>query len=305
MPDKKIKIIVNPNADFGRGYHSAAELRPVIEEFGGADWAGTVYPTHAVELAKSAAQEGYKIIVAAGGDGTIHEVVNGLMQIPAESRPQLGVVPIGSGNDFSHSLGMDTRPAYALRQILTGQVHKIDVGHVSDDHGRSEYFSNATGIGFDATVGFRFRKMKFLRGFLGYLVAVIQTVMIDNDAPVLKITTDNQSWEEGTLMLVICNGPREGGGFMVAPDALSDDGVFNYASICQVSRFMMFRLIPEVMKGTHGRFSQVRMGKLTRIDLESDRPLSIHMDGEIFSGIGVDVRKLSLEIIPAAIEVVS
>jgi YegS/Rv2252/BmrU family lipid kinase len=305
MPEKKIKLIVNPNADFGRGYHSAAELRPVIEEFGGADWAGTVYPTHAIELAITAAQQGYELVIAAGGDGTIHEVVNGLMQVPAASRPKLGIVPLGSGNDFSHSIGMNTRPAYALRQILTGQARKIDVGRLSDDRGRTEYWTNAAGIGFDATVTIRFRKMKYLRGFLAYLVAVIQTVMVNNDAPFLRISTDNQTWEEGTMMLVVCNGPREGGGFLVAPDALPDDGVFDFASIRQVSRLMMFRLVPEVMRGTHGRFSQVRTGKLTHLSLESDRPLYIHMDGEIFSGFGVDVRKLSIEIIPGGIEILS
>jgi diacylglycerol kinase (ATP) len=81
MPQHKVKLIVNPNADMGQAWRNAADLRPVVEEFGGADWTGTVYPTHAIELARQAAEEGYELIISAGGDGTAHEVINGLMQV--------------------------------------------------------------------------------------------------------------------------------------------------------------------------------------------------------------------------------
>jgi diacylglycerol kinase family enzyme len=121
---------------------------------------------------------------------------------------------------------------------------------------------------------------------------------------VLKVETDQESWEEGTIMLVLCNGPREGGGFMVAPDARPDDGILHYASVCKVSRPMMFRLVPEVMKGTHGKFKQVRMGSFHKMNLTSDRPLYIHTDGETFSGFGTDVRQFSFEILPNALQVI-
>jgi diacylglycerol kinase family enzyme len=138
-----------------------------------------------------------------------------------------------------------------------------------------------------------------------YLVAVIQTIMKDNDAPRMQVVTDQERWEEKLLLLTLCNGPREGGGFLIQPQARIDDGVFHYASISQVSRLMMFRLVPEVMKGTHGRFKQVRMGQFNKLSIESDRPLYIHMDGEIIAGFGVDMRQLEVEILPAALEVVS
>jgi diacylglycerol kinase family enzyme len=118
------------------------------------------------------------------------------------------------------------------------------------------------------------------------------------------VETDQESWDGPTVMFVMCNGPREGGGFLVAPDARPDDGIFQYASIGKVSRLMMFRLIPEVMKGTHGRFKQVRMGKFHKMSLTSDRPLYIHTDGEIFSGFGTDVKQISFEILPEALQVV-
>ncbi len=91
---------------------------------------------------------------------------------------------------------------------------------------------------------------------------------------------------------------------MIAPDAVNTDGLLHYAMINKVSRAMMFRLVPEVMNGTHGRFKQVRMGSLKTMTLKSDRPLFIHIDGEIFADFGSDVRELKIEVLHQAIEVV-
>lgn len=302
MPAHRVKLIVNPNADLGRAWQAASDLRPIVEEFGGADWSGTVYPTHATELAYQAAMDGYELLIAAGGDGTVHEVINGLMRAPQDRRPHLGIVPLGSGNDFSNAVGMDRRPAFAMRQVFTGSPQRLDIGRMTDDHGREEYWDNTVGIGFDATVTIRSRRFKMVRGFLIYLFAVVQTIILNHEAAKMQITTDRERWQDETLMLVACNGGQEGGGFKVAPEAALDDAVFNYAAIGKVSRPMMFRLLPEVMKGTHGRFRQVRMGQFLKMDVVSDRPMYIHTDGEIFSGFGMDVRQIKLEILPAALE---
>ncbi len=152
MPVHRVKLIVNPNADLGRARHGAADLRPIVEEFGGADWSGTVYPTHAVELARQAGEQGHELVIAAGGDGTVHEVVNGLMQIPRDRRPLLGVIPLGSGNDFSHAIGIDPRPQYALRQIFTGKPKAVDIGRYHDGLARHEYFTNTIGIHTDGEI---------------------------------------------------------------------------------------------------------------------------------------------------------
>lgn len=304
MPNHSRKLIVNPNADLGRAWRLASDLRPIVDQFGGADWSGTVYPTHAGELAYQAALEGYELVVAVGGDGTVHEVVNGLMQIPAADRPRLGVVPLGSGNDFAYAIGMQPEPDAALRQILTGQPKRIDVGSLKDEQGRLEYWNNALGIGFDAVVTIRSRRFPYLRGFLVYFLAVLQAIVLDHNAPNMRVRTDREDWEEPTIMLTVCNGPREGGGFLVAPEANPGDGEFHYAGIGRVSRPMMLRLLPEVMRGTHAGFRPVRMGRLTRLEIRSDGPLYIHTDGEIYAGLGMDIRNIQAEIIPGAIEVV-
>ena len=302
MPNHRTKLIINPNADLGNAWRRASDLRPVVEEHGGADWTGTVYPTHATELARQAAEDGYERIIAIGGDGTVHEVINGLMLIPAERRPQLGIVPIGTGNDFAHSAGIEKIPELAIKNALTGSPKKVDVALVEDGHGRREYWHNTLGIGFDATINLRSRKIPVLHGFMVYLIAVFQTILLNHDAARMAVRTDQEEWEQDLLMIVLCNGPREGGGFLVAPEARIDDGWLHYASIGKVSRPMMFRLVPEVMRGTHGRFSSVKLGQFRNFSLRADRPLHIHTDGEVFAGFGTNVRTLNVEIAPGAIE---
>lgn len=305
MPKHKTKLIINPNANMGSAWRIAADLRSIVEEFGGADWSGTVYPTHAIELAKQAAEEGYELVIAVGGDGTVHEVINGIMQVPAEKRPRMGVVPLGSGNDFAFGIGMKEDPFEALHQIFTGEARSIDLARLEDNRGRVEYIDNSIGIGFDATVTIRSHQLPILRGFAMYLVAVLQTIAKDHNPAFLEFESDQETWEGKTTMLVMCNGPREGGGFMVAPDAVNNDGIFHYASIGDVSRAFMLRLVPEVMKGTHGRFDKVRMGSFKTVAIKANKPLFIHVDGEVFAGFGTDVHELKLEVLPGALEIVT
>ncbi|MBA4380715.1 MAG: hypothetical protein C0393_08600 [Anaerolinea sp.] len=216
----------------------------------------------------------------------------------------MGVVPVGSGNDFAHAAGIPIEPAAALRQALRGESRSIDLGLLKEETGRSEYFDNTLGISFDTVVTLRSHKLPILRGFLMYLTAVIQTIIIDFDPARMHIETEKDAWDENSVMLVVCNGPREGGGFLVAPAAKPDDGILHYASIGDIGRLMMFRLVPEVMKGTHGRFKCVRMGDCRKMTLKSEKPLYIHLDGEIYTGFGSNVRDLSIEVVPEALRVV-
>ncbi|HTP02003.1 MAG TPA: diacylglycerol kinase family protein [Anaerolineales bacterium] len=303
MPPK-IKIILNPVADMGNSWKVANDLRPMITAHGNADWSGTVYPTHATELAKQAAEQGYERIIAMGGDGTVHEVVNGIMQAPEGHRPVLGVVPVGSGNDFAHALGIPLESDRALACALDGKPSSIDLGMMTDEQGRREFFDNTLGIGFDTVVTIRSHKLPIVRGFLMYFTAVIQTILLNHDPSLMQMDIDGQQWEQSNLMLTVCNGPREGGGFLVAPEAKIDDGLLHYAVIRKVSRPMMFRLLPEVMKGTHGKFEPVRLGTCKTMKVTADRPMYIHADGEIYTGFGSNIRGVSFDVLPGALQVV-
>lgn len=301
---RKVKIILNPMADMGNAWRVARDLRSITEQHGGVDWSGTVYPGHAITLAEQAGEQGYDMVIAMGGDGTVHEVVNGLMKIPEEKRPVLGVVPVGSGNDFAHGISASRKPSEALSCALSGVPSRVDLCLMTDEKGRMEYFDNTLGIGFGAMVTIRSHRLPVLRGFLMYLTSVIQTIVLDHNPIHMQIETDEEKWEQKVIYLVLCNGPREGGGFLIAPEAKIDDGILHYAMITDVSRAMMLRIVPEVMKGTHGRFKQVRMGTCRKFSIKADRALYIHADGEIFSGPGTDLREVSFELLPAALQVV-
>ncbi len=306
MP-RKVKLILNPMADMGRGWKAANDLRPIVQEFqGDISWSGTVYPTHATELAKQAAAEGCDLVIALGGDGTAHEVVNGLMQIPEAKRPIMGVVPIGSGNDFAHALGVPKKPDHALVHALQAEtVSPIDIGVMTDEgSGRKEFFDNTVGAGFDAVVTIRSHKLPIVKGFLMYLTAVIQTIILNHNPAKIQFQSETESWEDRVLMTTICNGGREGGGFLISPDSKIDDGVLQFLNVKKVSRGMMFRLVPEFMKGTHLRFPATQLGTFKKLRMQSDRPLYIHADGEVFTSFGSDVRNITFEILPQALKVV-
>jgi YegS/Rv2252/BmrU family lipid kinase len=301
---RKVKLIFNPMSDRGRSGQKASDLQAIVDKMGGADWVGTDYPGHATELAEQAGKDGYDTVVALGGDGTAHEVVNGLMQLPEDQRPALGLIPIGSGNDFAFASGISMNPQVAMQRIFRGTPAPVDIGVITDGNGRTEYWDNSVGMLFDAAVNIQSRRITRLYGFAMYLVAVIRSIIENYDPTRLKLTIDGTSNEHELLMLTLGNGPREGGGFMTTPDARNDDGQFDYLMITPISRLMMFRLLPEAMKGTHARFDCVTLGCFRSLELEADRAVPIHLDGELWAPYEADVRELTVGILPGALNLI-
>jgi len=301
---QRTKLIFNPHANRGRAWYIGPVLQAIVARHPEAAWSATEFPSHAVQLAEQSAAEGFEIVAAIGGDGTIHEVVNGLMRIPAERRPGLAIVPVGSGNDFSSSLGISLDLEIAMARVFEGDERWIDIGLLTDNSGRTEYWNNAVGIGFDAAVTYLTYQITRLKGFSMYLWAVIQAILRHNDFARMTIRTDQESFELDALMLVACNGPREGGGFHVAPDADPTDGILDYAMIERVSQLMMFRLLPEVMNGTHARFKSIRLGRFRSMDVRLSRPLPIHTDGEMFAGFQSETTELQLELLERALRLI-
>jgi YegS/Rv2252/BmrU family lipid kinase len=298
-------MIYNPQADRGRSYQMAGDLHQLSNEWGGADWVGTVYPGHAGELALAAAQAGYGTVVALGGDGTVHEVVNGLMQIEENRRPRLGVVPIGSGNDFAGGVGVLRDPFAAMGRIFKdGQPRPIDIGSVRDGSGRTEYWCNALGMGFDAAINIHSRTIPVLHGFWMYLAATLKTILLNYERPQLALEMDGKKTSGRFLMLTIGNGTREGGGFRTTPDAQMDDGWLDYLLVDPIARLRMMRLIPEVMRGTQGRFPEAHLGRFRTLHLSSDLALPIQADGEMYAPYAAEVREVSVEILPLALQVI-
>jgi diacylglycerol kinase (ATP) len=304
VPYQKIKLIYNPIANHGKAGSVIPSLRPITKAQGHATWVGTVYPGHATELALEAAHEGCDLVIAIGGDGTVHEVINGLMQLPAGNRPTLGVIPIGTGNDFSFSINTPTEPAAALHKVFAGTPHAVDIGKIETVKGQAEYFSNAVGIGFDAIVVIHSRNVPVLQGFAVYFIAVLRTLIFNHRPFTLKMQTEDDEEERALLMLAICNGQREGGGFNLVPAGKSNDGWLDTVALHRVTRGkLLFRTLVPFLKGTHQNLSHVSMNKIRKLSIQSDIPLIIHADGEIYAGFDTDLRQLSFEILPDALTV--
>jgi diacylglycerol kinase (ATP) len=300
---QKTKLIFNPIANIGRAWPIAETLRPIVSEFGLVDWSGTVYPGHATELAYQAVSEGYEQVIALGGDGTVHEVINGLMRIPSDQRPPLGIVPIGSGNDFAQTLGISTKPEVALRQILKGSRHTIDIGLIEDAQGRREYCSNTLGIGIDAVINYRSHHIPVFQGLAIYFLALLQTIMLNYSPFKIHAKLDGNDWNDSLIMLNLANGCREGGGFRVAPKAQVADGLFEFCAVHSVTRPVMLYAIPFFLQGKQEHLKFVQMGQFKQLELSSNRPLFIHCDGETFAGFDSQVQQIKVQIIPAALQV--
>jgi diacylglycerol kinase (ATP) len=302
-----VELIFNPMADRGRSGQKASDLRARVEELGGADWRGTEYPAHATAIAAAAADEGYKTVVALGGDGTVHEIINGLMRIPAERRPRLAMVPIGSGNDFAggSQLADTANMQAAMRQAFSGTERTVDVALIRDGAGRSEYFDNTAGIGFDAAVNIRSRKIRWIYGFMMYLTATLQTIALNFDAPHMHVTYDGGTLDQAVMMLTVGNGPREGGGFITTPGSQLDDGCLEFVYVDQISQVRMLQLLPKFMSAKHIGEHDVHLARTTKLTIDADRALPIHIDGELFAPYEANVRHVEVEVIPGAIRIMA
>ncbi len=305
MTPSRTLFVFNPTANNGRAARVEAALQAALREFPATTWSWqrTQGPGHALNLARTAAQQGFGRVVALGGDGTVHEVLNGLLQTPEEQRPALAVVPIGTGNDFAYAVKAPTEPLAAVRWALQGAPQPLDVGRVRDNLGRTRYWGNTFGIGFDAVVTIRSRQLR-VRGFLRYLVAVLQTIFLDHRPWQGPLRLDATTETAAFLMLVLCNGPREGGGFLVAPRARPDDGRLHYLLVPHVSRSTMLRLVPAFLQGTQEKFPYIRSGTFQHLHLRTDRPMPIHLDGEIFADATTGVTELQVDVLPRALAVV-
>jgi YegS/Rv2252/BmrU family lipid kinase len=297
-------IIFNPMTNHGRSGQRASDLRPLIEELGGADWAGTEYPGHAIEIAAQAADKGHTHIVVLGGDGTIHEAINGLMRAPVERRPSLGIVPMGSGNDFAGGLNLSPNPAQAIQRAMRGSLRPIDVAEIKDESGRVAYFNNSCGLGFDAAANIRTRKLTYLHGFAMYLTAVLQTILFNFEAPMMKVQDDSGTVEQPITMLTIGNGNRQGGGFRTTPEARPDDGLLDFVYIHRVSQLRMLYMLIRVMQVAHTREPDVTLKTTKRLVIDADRAIPIHTDGELFAPYEANIRHVEITVVPGAVRLV-
>ena len=257
LKQNKITIIFNPKANLGRAWQTEESLQSCLPDDSHIEWLRTEYPGQATYIAQTASESRSHRIIAIGGDGTIHEVINGLIKSGKKDLPSLGIVPVGSGNDFAFSLGISTDPCTALDQSLTFKGQPIDIGYVKNSRGEIEYWSNAVGIGFDAIVVIYTRKMQYLKGFTVYFAAVLRTLFFNHKSFHLEGVIDNKKFDANLLMLALCNGQREGGGFYLAPQSEQNDGLLDFVMLNYVSKINLLASLTKFLDGTHTELSHV------------------------------------------------
>jgi diacylglycerol kinase (ATP) len=299
---ERIKVILNPKAGRWYGDRIEPELRQHLKAEGiDFDLVRTTGPRHATELAQQSVADGFKIVVAAGGDGTAHEVVNGLMAAAGgEVAGTIGVIPVGTGSDFAHGVGIPPNLRESCHKLAHGQERIVDVVRFTVDGGPPEYFDNTLGIGFDGVVTLEALKFKRLRGMALYLPVVLKTVFLSLKVPRLTVQYDGEELTTPALMFVAANGPREGGGFFIAPDAKIDDGIIDLCITREVNRLGMLGLIPHFMKGTHVNRKPVTMARAKHVVITSPDALVAHADGEMICTEG---HRIECEIVPKSLRV--
>ncbi len=291
-------VLVNPVAGRGRGRAAGrAVVRHAARHWRDVTLQETEAPGHATHLARSAAQRDCARVIVVGGDGTVHEAANGLLTAGRDVPPTLGVVPVGTGNDFARLVGTaGLRADQALDRLAQARERRFDVGRVG-----GLYFVNAFGIGFDAAVAARVRRSHRVPGLLLYLVAVLRT--LPSYRPLdLRLRTDSREFAGPVYLLEAGNGVSTGGGFYLTPDARPDDG---YLDLCRVAPLWLPGLLlrlPFVMLGRHTRFRHVTMERTTRLEIDSPEPLTAHLDGELRR---YDAGLVVVELVPRALPVLA
>jgi len=305
--NKTVKIIYNPSANKGNAGKLLPRVEVLLKQSGIAyELVLTTAPGDAHNIAKQAAEDGCALVVAAGGDGTVNEVINGLMQanVDGNGRPVLAVLPIGRGNDFAYGVDIPHELEEAVEVLVQDQSHSLDVGKVTGgDYPEGRYFGNGVGLGFDTVVGFEAAKVKWLHGAASYLLALIRTIFLYSKAPVYEIKLDNETFHQPFLMVSVMNGRRMGGSFYMAPDGDASDGVFDLCLASHVPQLRILPLAAKFISGTQKGHPAIRMLRSHKVTIRAtEGTIPAHADGETICEAG---KSLSIELFPDSLKVLS
>lgn len=304
----RTKLIYNPAAGKGAAEKNYPKVQAALSQYGlEYDVTFTERPGHGQELARQAAEDGYDLVIAAGGDGTVNEVINGLMLADTNGnvRPALGVLPVGRGNDFAYGLNIPATLDDAAHALAENHRQKMDVGHVSGgDYPEGRYFGNGVGLGFDTVVGFEAAKIKWLHGAASYLAAMVRTIFLYAKAPVYEIVLDDgHPTQQPFLMVSVMNGKRMGGSFYMAPHSDPADGFFSLCLAGNVPQSKILGLATKFLNGSqydHPAVNKAQAKKVTIRAVQGSIPA--HADGETICTAG---ESLSIVIHPAALDVIT
>jgi len=291
------KIILNPYAGRWKAQAAIPEIEQTCHKIGlDYELAVTDGPEHGIELAREAALTGFSPIVAAGGDGSINEVVNGLMQAAGDGvAGPFGVIPLGSADDFADMLGLEKEIETACRVIQTGHTRTIDLGCVN-----GRFFDNNSAIGLEPMVTITQAAMKRVKGTPRYILAALKTIFSHKDWHA-RLTWDDGEYEGPIALVSVGNTRRSGGAFFMTPRAEPDDGFLDFVFTGKMKRLQLLRLLPTTFDGRHVEHPKVDYARTNRLTIECDPLTPIQADGELFD---LAATRIEYTILPARLRVI-
>lgn len=286
-------MIVNPHAGKKQGDKVSSEA---AEWLAARDHGITILrsskPGETVSLARNLNHEGLDGIIAVGGDGTMFEVINGLLLDNDEIPVPVGQIPVGTGNSFLKDVELHSVED-ALKAIDGGHSREVDLGRFHCGHG-DYYFINLLGSGFVSNVAYRAKKYKFL-GSLSYILAVLEELVFLKSIP-LELTVDGRLYRRDAVFTEVCNSRFTGGDMLMAPEGSIDDGLLDVVVMSKVTRWNLLRLFPAIFTGKHVEDPSVEVFKGREIEIKTAKPLLLTPDGETFGTTPLSVKVLNRKI---------
>lgn len=300
-------IIANPMAQSGAGKQAAERLVRFLTMYLHADKSSfdlvlTKAPQHAIQLASQA--QDYKTVCALGGDGIIHEVVNGLMQIPAHKRPQLCLLPIGSGNDFARTLGIRDYKGKDFKSLLNCRPVKVDVGRIrhsfDEQLSKTTYFIETFSFGLDAAIALQTEAIRAKTKLVGdalYLTSALYTLKNRYQSYPSHASFDGNQLDLNTIVMAVQLGPTYGSGFNICPGANNQDGYFD---ICYAKgpypRLGATKVLLQAKDGKHVGHKRIRLLRASHIHFDLPHAWPAQTDGEAFKATHLDIDILKQEL---------
>jgi diacylglycerol kinase (ATP) len=297
--NEKFLAIVNPAAGGGRSAKLAgAELARLREKGLRVDVIASMAPGHASQLAREAYEQGYRRFLAVGGDGTAHEVINGIfLREGRADRIELGFLPMGTGNSFLRDF-TDKGAGASLEALLARRKRPVDLIRLRHAAG-TIYSFNLLSVGFTADVAALTNRVFKPFGHLGYLLGVFVRVVQLKRRPFKLRCDDDQDWDERRcLFLTFNNSKYTGGTMLIAPNADTSSGFIEFVRWGPISRLGLLKMLPRLYDGTHTEHALAETRRVKRVEFSLDAPVDVMVDGEV-----ITVEAKSLEIMPGAMDV--
>jgi YegS/Rv2252/BmrU family lipid kinase len=306
MPE--LVVILNPQAGRGAAGQRRGELEQALHA---ARLDAVVEPTqagdHAPELVHQALDRGIRRLAVVGGDGTINQVASALLRHPAGHEAALGIVPIGTGNDFIKSLAgyaANDLPR-AVQRLAAGHTRQIDAGQAqlttADGAQQTHCFINNLALGIDALVAAESERVPLLRGRAAYLGGAVRALLAYRVQPIRLRFADTER-HQGLLLATVANGRCQGGGFWLTPDALLDDGLLDVCLVEPLRPDQVFTYLPRAMRGAHTGLRKVHMARAAAVEVEYSTPALVVTDGEVAAHA---VQRLEVRVLPRALRLIA